>query len=222
MMVEMGTDRVHHAFWQYMDPAHHRYEPGNPFENVIPDYYEHVDRQDRRAARSDPRRRPRRRRLRPRRPVHGRRDRPQRVAGPERVPGPPRAADSVPSRLEALKVDWAKTTAWGSGGYYGRLFLNVKGREPQGLIAPEDYEATRDKLIAELEALGDPDGRPIGTKVLKPEEPLPDHPGESPRPTCSSTSATSDGGRSGPSGPGRSTPSRTIPDPTTPTMPRTG
>ena len=44
MMVEMGTDRVHHAFWQYMDPAHHRYEPGNPFESVIADYYEHVDR----------------------------------------------------------------------------------------------------------------------------------------------------------------------------------
>ena len=21
MMVEMGTDRVHHAFWQYMDPT---------------------------------------------------------------------------------------------------------------------------------------------------------------------------------------------------------
>jgi predicted AlkP superfamily phosphohydrolase/phosphomutase len=77
---------------------------------------------------------------------------------------------SVPSRLEALKVDWAKTTAWGSGGYYGRLFLNVKGREPQGLIDPRDFEATRDKLIAELEALGDPDGRPIGTRVLKPED----------------------------------------------------
>ena len=44
MMVEMGTDRVHHAFWQYMDPAHHRYEPGNPYESVIADYYEHVDR----------------------------------------------------------------------------------------------------------------------------------------------------------------------------------
>src|SRR3954471_17503911 len=43
MMVEMGTDRVHHAFWQYMDPAHHRYEPGNPYESVVADYYEHVD-----------------------------------------------------------------------------------------------------------------------------------------------------------------------------------
>ena len=78
-------------------------------------------------------------------------------------------APTVPSRLEALKVDWAKTTAWGSGGYYGRLFINVRGREPQGLIEPENYEATRDRLIAELEALGDPDGKPIGTRVLKPE-----------------------------------------------------
>ncbi|HEV3122065.1 MAG TPA: alkaline phosphatase family protein, partial [Isosphaeraceae bacterium] len=45
MMVEMGTDRVHHAFWQYMDPSHHRYEPGNPYETVIRDYYVHVDTQ---------------------------------------------------------------------------------------------------------------------------------------------------------------------------------
>jgi predicted AlkP superfamily phosphohydrolase/phosphomutase len=76
---------------------------------------------------------------------------------------------TTPSRLETLKIDWSRTTAWGSGGYYGRLFLNVKGREPQGLVAPEDYEKTRDRLVSELEALGDPDGKPIGTRVLKPE-----------------------------------------------------
>ena len=75
MMVEMGTDRVHHAFWQYMDPAHHRYEPGNPFESVIADYYEHVDRKIGELLEVDPRRRPRPRRLRPRRPVHGGRGR---------------------------------------------------------------------------------------------------------------------------------------------------
>ena len=94
----------------------------------------------------------------------------QRVADPEGLPRPPRAAAPPRRGSKALKVDWSRTTAWGSGGYYGRLFLNVKGREPQGLIAPEDYEATRDRLIAELEALGDPEGRPIGTRVLKPEE----------------------------------------------------
>ncbi len=168
MMVEMGTDRVHHAFWQHMDPAHHRFEPGNPYEDVIPEYYVHVDRKIGEllgvipddahvVVVSD----------------HGAQCMDGGIAlnewlvreGYLVLHEPP----AVPSRLEALKVDWARTTAWGSGGYYGRLFLNVKGREPQGLVAPEDYEATRDRLIAELEALGDPAGRPIGTRVLKPE-----------------------------------------------------
>jgi predicted AlkP superfamily phosphohydrolase/phosphomutase len=169
MMVEMGTDRVHHAFWQYMDPNHHRYEPGNPFESVIADYYVHVDRkvgellavlpQDAYViVVSD----------------HGAQCMDGGIAlnewliqqGYLVLQEPP----TGPSRLESLKIDWSRTTAWGAGGYYGRLFINVKGREPQGVVAPENYEATRDRLIAELEALGDPDGRSIGTRVLKPEQ----------------------------------------------------
>ncbi|MBX6314598.1 MAG: alkaline phosphatase family protein [Isosphaeraceae bacterium] len=168
MMVEMGTDRVHHAFWQYMDPAHHRYEPGNPFEAVIEDYYVHVDEQVGRLldvlpddtavfVLSD----------------HGAQCMHGGIALNEWLIQKGYLVlheyPKVPSRLEALKVDWARTTAWGSGGYYGRLFLNVRGREPQGLIPPEQYEATRERLKAELEALGDPEGRPIGTRVLKPE-----------------------------------------------------
>ena len=130
-------------------------------------------------------------------------------------------APTAPSRLEGLKVDWARTTAWGSGGYYGRLFLNVRGREPQGLIAPEDYEATRDRLIAELEALGDPEGRPIGTRVLKPEDALPDGPGRGPaRPVRLLRRPPLAVGRHGRRW-ARSTPSRTTPAPTTPTTPRT-
>ncbi|MDR3635009.1 MAG: alkaline phosphatase family protein [Isosphaeraceae bacterium] len=169
MMVEMGTDRVHHAFWQYMDPRHHRYEPGNPFESVIEDYYVHVDRKIGELLAvvpegahvivvSD----------------HGGQCMEGGIAINEWLIQKGylvlEETPKVPSRLEGVKVNWSKTTAWGSGGYYGRLFLNVKGREPFGVIAPASYEATRDKLIAELEALGDPDGRPIGTRVLKPED----------------------------------------------------
>lgn len=169
MMVEMGTDRVHHAFWQYMDPRHHRYEPGNPFESVIEDYYVHVDRRIGELLAlvpenayvivvSD----------------HGGQCMEGGIAINEWLIQQGylvlEESPKVPSRLEGVKVNWSKTTAWGSGGYYGRLFLNVKGREPFGVIAPEDYESTRDRLIAELEALGDPEGRPIGTRVLKPED----------------------------------------------------
>src|SRR6185295_7863567 len=41
--VEMGTDRIHHGFWKYMDEQHRKHEPGGPYEHVIRDYYEHVD-----------------------------------------------------------------------------------------------------------------------------------------------------------------------------------
>jgi len=37
MLVEMGVDRIHHGFWSYMDPEHHKYKPGNPFEDSIKD-----------------------------------------------------------------------------------------------------------------------------------------------------------------------------------------
>ena len=59
---------------------------------------------------------------------------------------------------------------WADGGYYSRIFLNVKGREPEGVIEPADYEPLRDELIAKLEALGDEEGRSIGTRVFRPED----------------------------------------------------
>ena len=67
-------------------------------------------------------------------------------------------------------IDWSRTTAWGDGGYYGRLFLNIKGREPSGIVEPAEYENVRNEMIAKLEALPGPDGRPMGTKVHKPQD----------------------------------------------------
>ncbi len=45
MMVEMGPDRLHHVFWQYFDPRHPLYEPGNEFETSFQDYYRFLDRE---------------------------------------------------------------------------------------------------------------------------------------------------------------------------------
>jgi predicted AlkP superfamily phosphohydrolase/phosphomutase len=67
-------------------------------------------------------------------------------------------------------IDWPKTRAWGEGGYYGRLFLNVEGREPQGCIPPGAYESVRKEVKEALEAFGDEEGRSIGTRVLRPED----------------------------------------------------
>jgi predicted AlkP superfamily phosphohydrolase/phosphomutase len=168
MMVEMGTDRVHHAFWQYMDHAHHRFEPGNPFESVIEDYYAYVDEEIGKLLAVLP----------PETHVmvvsdHGAKCMEGGIAINEWLIEKGylvlREYPKSPCRLEACAIDWARTTAWGAGGYYGRLFLNVKGREPEGFVDPSAYEATRDTLIAEIKALCDPQGRPIGTTVHRPE-----------------------------------------------------
>ena len=43
MLVEMGVDRIHHAFWSYADPEHHKFVPGNPYVNSLRDYYRFLD-----------------------------------------------------------------------------------------------------------------------------------------------------------------------------------
>ena len=77
---------------------------------------------------------------------------------------------SARTRLTSDMVDWPNTKAWGEGGYYGRLFMNVAGREPQGCIPPGAYDAMRSEIAAGLEALGDEDERSIGTRCFRPEE----------------------------------------------------
>jgi len=169
MMVEIGVDRIHHAFWAYMDKAHRRYEPGNKFEHAIFDYYKFVDAQigsllkivdDRTTVFivSD----------------HGA----QRMEGSVCVnewlirEGYLALLESptTPTPFAKLKIDWSKTKAWGDGGYYSRVFLNVRGREPQGIVDPADYDKLRSELIPKLEAIPDENGKPIGTKVFRPEE----------------------------------------------------
>jgi len=54
----------------------------------------------------------------------------------------------------------------------GRIYLNVRGREPHGALSPgEEYESARDELAAELAELTDPEtGEAILADVFKREE----------------------------------------------------
>jgi predicted AlkP superfamily phosphohydrolase/phosphomutase len=67
-------------------------------------------------------------------------------------------------------VDWSRTRVWSEGGYYARVFFNVKGREPEGVIGEGEYEAFRDQMKAKFEGLLDDRGEPMGTLVYRPEE----------------------------------------------------
>ncbi|HDD72323.1 MAG TPA: nucleotide pyrophosphatase, partial [Candidatus Bathyarchaeota archaeon] len=126
MFVEIGLDRVQHAFWKYFDETHHLHVPDSKFKTVVRDYYAMLDRflgeilnaLDRDTVllvTSD----------------HGAKamkgafsvnDWLMRM-GYLKVKGRPEPG----VRIGEAEVDWEKTVAWGWGGYYARIFLNVEG-----------------------------------------------------------------------------------------------
>ena len=169
MMVEMGPDRIHHAFWRFHDKDHRLYEPGNRYENVIHDYYVHLDQRVGELANELP-------------------EDTALMLVSDHGAGTMQGAVCVNEWLEregylAFKekpdsmtrfsidmLDMTRTKAWGEGGYYARVFMNVQGREPQGVIPADRYDEVRDELVARFEAITDPEGRNIGTVALKPQD----------------------------------------------------
>jgi predicted AlkP superfamily phosphohydrolase/phosphomutase len=168
-MVEIGLDRLQHGFWQYQDPQHVLYEPGNQYEEVLRDYYQYLDEEIGEllglldedvvvVVLSD----------------HGA----QRLDGgfcvnQWLVEEGLLALEEYPQQVSSfgqLKVDWGKTRVWSEGGYYARVFFNVKGREPEGVIPASEYESFREEMKAKFEGLVDDQGESLRTKVYVPEE----------------------------------------------------
>jgi predicted AlkP superfamily phosphohydrolase/phosphomutase len=171
MMVEMGPDRLNHGIWSFIDPKHPRYQEDNPYRESLREYYRFLDGKigellDRYAdddtavlVVSD----------------HGAKAMVGGVCFNEWLhnEGYLGFAGDLPNEitpLNKMELDWSKTKAWGDGGYYGRLFLNVEGREPNGVIPKADHDKVRDELVAKIEAMVDHEGNPMGNKALKPEE----------------------------------------------------
>jgi len=168
--VNIALDRIHHGFWRFHDPAHRAHEPNNPFRDVIRNYYKLLDQH---AAAliaaaddalvlvvSD----------------HGVKRMDGGVCFNEwlwrngwlTLKTPP--AEGKLTRFEDADIDWEQTRAWASGGYYARLFLNVRGREPLGMIAPEEVAAVKRELSAALLHIPDPNGRTFPMQIYAPED----------------------------------------------------
>jgi predicted AlkP superfamily phosphohydrolase/phosphomutase len=72
----------------------------------------------------------------------------------------------------AGRIDWSRTHAYAPGGAGGGLWINLKGREPQGIVEPgPDYEAVVAGLRRRLLSLRDPStGEAVVTAVHRREE----------------------------------------------------
>lgn len=79
--------------------------------------------------------------------------------------------DKVESMLSFSDIEWEKTKAYGFG-MYGNIYVNLKGREPKGVVEPgRQYEDLCDQIIEKLNSLTDPDtGEKIVEKVYRRED----------------------------------------------------
>lgn len=167
--VEICLDRLQHGFWKFHDPEHVLHVKDNEYKDVITDYYLYLDDEigkllnllDEDTAvlvMSD----------------HGA----QRLDGgfcvnEWLIDEGLLVLNKYPNEitpLGELDINWDKTKVWSEGGYYARVFFNVKGREPRGIIDPEDYEKVRDEVKLKFEALPDDKGNPMKNLVFKPDE----------------------------------------------------
>ncbi|MGH8103447.1 MAG: alkaline phosphatase family protein, partial [bacterium] len=169
MSVEMATDRLHHGFWKYFDAAHRDYVPGNEFEGAIPDFYAFLDDKIGELL-----------------PLFDETTTVMIVSdhGAQRLDGGicinewliqqgflalKKRPDGI-IRFSVDGVDWSKTRVWGEGGYYGRVFLNVAGREPAGIVKSSEVESLLKVIGRAIEAVPDDAGRPLKTRAYQPED----------------------------------------------------
>lgn len=163
MWVEIGLDRMHHAFWKYMDPTHKRYEKGSKYENAIKDYYTYLDEEIGEILSLIP-------------------DNTVVLVASDHGAKPMDGCICINEWLmkegylilkeypkeitgfDKLQIDWQRTKVWGWGGYYARIFLNLEGRDPYGSVPREEYEPLRDELKLKIPKIAD------NTEVYRPEE----------------------------------------------------
>jgi predicted AlkP superfamily phosphohydrolase/phosphomutase len=169
MFVEIGFDRLHHMFWKYYDESHPKYEPNNRYHKVIPEYYKYVDKRIGEILStidddtyvllvSD----------------HGTASMKGAFCINEWLIKEgylvlKKYPNSVVD-LDNCEVDWEKTTAWGWGGYYARIFLNIKGRESNGKIPMDKFDMVREELKTKLLNIVGPEGQKFENKVFCPED----------------------------------------------------
>jgi len=169
MTVEIGVDRFHHAFWRHIDPEHPHHEDANPWKSLGREYYQLLDERIGRLCAvagedtvimvvSD----------------HGARAMHGGFCINEWLIRKGylslRETPATWGPLDHSLVDWARTTAWAEGGYYARVFLNVAGREPAGIVAPDRVRAVRDELRRELEYAHNDRGERVPVLVRDPEQ----------------------------------------------------
>ncbi len=160
------SDRMNHSFWKYVDKEHRRYDPANKFKDTLKNYYKLVDKRLGEFIKlldndttivilSD----------------HGIKRLDNRVNLTDWLinQGYLVLKDTIKTKTEFnLKmVDWEKTKVFAIGAYEGQIFINLKGREPRGIVDQEEYDNLVEELILKIKQISGDDGKKLDTRFFR-------------------------------------------------------
>jgi predicted AlkP superfamily phosphohydrolase/phosphomutase len=179
LYVEIGVDRSHHMFWKYFDRSHPRYEYHERFSNAIPTVYRKIDSWFSSLIKELPK------------------DTVYVIVSDH---GTKSMKGSYPinqwlidqgflkirgevkegSDLTPDIIDWKETKVWAWGGYYSRFFLNIKGREPYGVVEKEEVEGLIKDLKKSISKIRGPNNEIWKNEAYTPQEIYPIARGDAP------------------------------------------
>jgi predicted AlkP superfamily phosphohydrolase/phosphomutase len=72
--------------------------------------------------------------------------------------------------MSFAKLDWSRTKAY-TDGVRPEIWINLRGRQPEGIVAPEEYESVRSEIIDKLQtAVCARTGLPLVKRVSRRED----------------------------------------------------
>jgi len=160
------SDRLNHMFWRDMDPEHRKHDPNSKFKYTLLNYYKYIDKElgemismldkdTKIIVLSD----------------HGIMRMHTRVNLTDWLIKEGYLVLKQPltgkTKFSPSLVDWRKTKVFAIGAYEGQIFVNLKGREPEGIVEEQEYEKLLDELSEKLKKIPGDDDSELNTKCFK-------------------------------------------------------
>lgn len=167
--VLLGSDRLEHRFWGYVDASHRYYKGETPYKNVLKDYFIFLDQNIGKIIS-----------LLPKDTTiiiasdHGMDKMNCRFNVNEWLIKEKymvlKQYPSAPTKLDAHNVDWKKTKVFSCDAFFARIYFNLEGREPEGIVPLEDYTSLQKEIVSKLKEIKDDKGNDMDNRFYFPQD----------------------------------------------------
>ncbi len=174
MTVIMSIDRAQHTLWKFFDREHPRFEEDPELEEGLLDLHKQIDEELAKTLELVP----------PDTAVivlsdHGAKRMYYRINANEvlaeegflKLREKPEHVMGLAEADEKGLIDWGETVAYALGAYIAQVFINVRGRDPRGIVEPgEEYLSIREQVAEALASVRGPDGEKLDNRIYMRED----------------------------------------------------